>query len=83
MIAFLFFFLGSLFDPYRSWFFVGFFFFPILKIFALVVFYTSLYNCFGKKTMLYFDKSEVTTWYLMRVIFVMAFKALSMFIGPS
>lgn len=30
-----------------------------------------------------FDRSEVTTWYVMRVIFVMAFKALSMFIEPS
>jgi len=30
-----------------------------------------------------FRRLEVTTWYIMRVIFVMAFKALSMFIEPS
>lgn len=32
--------------------------------------------------MLDLDKSEVTTWYIMRVIFIMAFKALSVFIKP-
>lgn len=30
-----------------------------------------------------FDRSEVTTWYIMRVIFVTAFKALIIFIEPS
>lgn len=61
------------------------FFFLIPKILTKVNFGGILYfvyNCFGKKPMLDFDRSEVTTWYIMRVIFVMAFKALSMFIEP-
>lgn len=32
--------------------------------------------------MLDLDRSEVTTWYIMKVIFIMAFKVLSVFIEP-
>lgn len=67
---------------------IGLFFFSFLipKILTKISFSVILYFrlwLLWEKYVLDFGSSEVATWHIMRGIFVMAFKVLSMFIEPS